>query len=947
MQERTIKRGLTIAGALFSATVCTEALAFDEVQRPWRATPERFLVTQPAPGGVYSPAIAAEGLRVMSLRANGTPAVLWSEVQGASRDFDAEAAERRALEVGVSLAADFGIDAADLYVASSTPLFFEAIEGGARSFITVSLGQTQRGIVAQGGYLFFVFRDGNLTSIRNDLVIGAVESWEALVDAKAATKTAVAAAKRFATASTLVSSGTLELWSENDEQARLVYAVRTRSIAPRSELTFHVDAQSGEILAADDQVRYANGDGRVRILAETINASGTTSPFVAKHLSIGTGFADGDGETLQTGPANVTYDGPYATISDQAGQQLESFALNFGGPYQIFDIQPNNLSQADPFVHINRVKEYARTLTPSMQWLNQKLLINVNINDSCNAYWDGETVNFFRSGNGCNNTGRISSIVYHELGHGYHQYLTNNVVGSVGEGTGDFLSALMLDDPIVGRGFATNGAGIRRLDEDRVFPNDVQNQVHEDGLIWATALWDLRTALEQKHGAWMGKKIAARIFVLALTQGPGLTTAYPAVIAADDDDNNLANGTPNSCEINAAFNQHGLITGGENNHTAAVTRSFAQINHLAPGRFTKDASGVRLEATVENRSPGCGTLNTSGLKVKVAPGLAGGAFTDVTMVATGALSSAVIANVNEGETFRYYFELIADGVTYMSGSANSPHVGYVQKTGLVNIVRETFEGDFGTWKHGAIGVDRIDDWEINIPMGLAFDPYAPREGLKAAGTDLGSGGYPSGTDGVSKRSSYLESAPIPTTGKEDIRLDFWHHFAINGTLRVKVDGLEAWSYTGNGTDWSGGWKYLSINLPATARDKAAGIVVRFEAESLAANTLGGWSIDDLSISGVEIPPPPPPPEDPKDPPIDPPIDPPAMDPPVSNPGGNQNPEQPTEEEELGGERAPGAYSGKISASCECVASGSKAEGFAGAALLLVGFALTQIRRRRD
>lgn len=946
MQGRNIKRGLSIAGVLIGATVCSEALAFDAVVRPWRSTPERFLTTKPASEDARSAAIAVQGLRVMSVRANGTPAVLWSEVQGASRPDSAEAAERRALEVGTSLAADFGISGEELFVAASTPLFFPAIEGGAQSFITVSLGQAHRGAVVQGGYLFFVFRDGNLTSIRNDLVIHQLDELVNAIDGKIATKIALDAAREFAPSSTLVAEAALNIWAPSDEaeDVRWVQAVRTRSLSPRTELTFQIDAVTGEILAADDSVRFANGDGRVRILAEPINGSGMTVPFVAKGLSVGNGRTDGDGEQFQAGPVNVTYDGPFATVSDQTGSPNETFPVSFGGPYQIFDLQPNNLSQADPFVHINRVKEYARTLTPTMQWLDQKLVINVNINDACNAFWDGDTVNFFRAGGGCNNTGRISSIVYHELGHGYHQFLTNNIVGSVGEGTGDFLSALMLDDAIVGRGFATNGSGIRRIDEDRVFPNDVQNQVHEDGLIWASALWDLRSALEQKHGAWAGKKIAARNFVLALTQGPGLTTAYPAIIAADDDDNNLANGTPNSCEINAAFNLHGLITGGQINHTAAAVRSYPNIAHVAPGRFLRDTNGVRIEATVENRSPSCGTFDPSQLKVKVAPGLAGGTFTDVGMVVSGAVSSAVLANINEGDTFRYYFEIIADGVTYSSGNAASPHLGYVQKTGEAVISRENFEADFGTWKHGSIGVDRIDDWEIGAPLGLAFDPFAAREGTKVAGTDLGAGGYPSGTDGVSKRATYLESAPIPTTGMENIRLDLWHHFAINGTLRIKVDGVEAWNYTGNGTEWSGGWKYLSINLPASARDNAAGVVVRFEAESTAANVLGGWSLDDLSISGIAIPPPPPPPEEPKEPPMEEPMTPPVTQP--TDPG-MQNPQQPIGgEEEPAEQRGPSAYSGTISASCACVAPIAKGEGFAGAALILVGLALTLSRRRR-
>ena len=41
--------------------------------------------------------------------------------------------------------------------------------------------------------------------------------------------------------------------------------------------------------------------------------------------------------------------------------------------------------------------------------------VNVNLNDVCNAYFDGE-IKLFRKGEGCNNTGRISDVSYHEWG---------------------------------------------------------------------------------------------------------------------------------------------------------------------------------------------------------------------------------------------------------------------------------------------------------------------------------------------------------------------------------------------------------------------------------------------------------------------------------------------------------------------------------------------------
>ena len=47
--------------------------------------------------------------------------------------------------------------------------------------------------------------------------------------------------------------------------------------------------------------------------------------------------------------------------------------------------------------------------------------VNVNLNQTCNAYWNGSTLNFFKSGGGCANTGEIAGVSLHEFGHGIDQ----------------------------------------------------------------------------------------------------------------------------------------------------------------------------------------------------------------------------------------------------------------------------------------------------------------------------------------------------------------------------------------------------------------------------------------------------------------------------------------------------------------------------------------------
>ena len=41
-----------------------------------------------------------------------------------------------------------------------------------------------------------------------------------------------------------------------------------------------------------------------------------------------------------------------------------------------------------------------------------------------------------------------------------------------------------------GTWFFTSGGGIREVSSDRVYPDDVVNEVHADGLIFGGAIWD-------------------------------------------------------------------------------------------------------------------------------------------------------------------------------------------------------------------------------------------------------------------------------------------------------------------------------------------------------------------------------------------------------------------------------------------------------------------------
>ncbi|OGF63435.1 MAG: hypothetical protein A2Y62_07305 [Candidatus Fischerbacteria bacterium RBG_13_37_8] len=95
----------------------------------------------------------------------------------------------------------------------------------------------------------------------------------------------------------------------------------------------------------------------------------------------------------------------------------------------------------------------------NLSWLDAPISCNVNIPSTCNAYYNG-TINFYRSGGGCRNTGEIAAIFDHEWGHGIDYNDGAPSGSSPNEAIADLAAAYRLHNSCIGRGFLwTAGAG--------------------------------------------------------------------------------------------------------------------------------------------------------------------------------------------------------------------------------------------------------------------------------------------------------------------------------------------------------------------------------------------------------------------------------------------------------------------------------------------------------
>src|SRR5262249_47184908 len=147
---------------------------------------------------------------------------------------------------------------------------------------------------------------------------------------------------------------------------------------------------------------------------------------------------------------------------------------------------------------------------------------------------DNNAVHLARGVAGCENTGRVADIVFHEFGHVFHFHSIIPGMGAfqldLAEGLADFNAANINDDPGIGRGLDFTDAAVRDIDPpnyEMSYPRDLNIDAHISGEIISGALWDLRKTL--------GVTQTEKIFAGVMQRAPDIPGSYMAALVADDD----------------------------------------------------------------------------------------------------------------------------------------------------------------------------------------------------------------------------------------------------------------------------------------------------------------------------------------------------------------------------------------------------------------------------
>lgn len=617
---------------------------------------------------------------------------------------------------------------------------------------------------------------------------------------------------------------------------------------------------------------YADADTGAPIMRESLLLPGTGQllynaperwpggaradwPAVYAETTVDSEFvlSDGDGwvSWMDTGnPAELFARprGQYVWVEDLTGTDpVFSSSLADGGS-AVWNVENDELTDAmlTTYVHLNRAKERVRSFDPNAGWLANNLLAEVNLDQACNAVYDfdNDSLLFFQRGESdgvtCGNTGRMADVIYHEFGHALH---VHSLAGgqfdqAFSEGASDYFAAAMTGDPAIGVGFFETPEPLRHIDPIDVeyrWPDDIDTaDPHQTGLIFAGAMWDLRAELIAAMGQEAGDSHADMLFYAALQRTPNIPSSYAYILAADDDDGNLDNGSPNRCAIDRAFGAHGLALGELSPAIALDGPVHDGLNIFftmrSPDNFQCPVVGIE-RATLDWR-------------VRGDPDQAGSQI----MGMAEDILSAGLPELGENLVLEYQVNVVYENGTTLTFPQNRADPFYQLFRGPVV---EHYCTDFETepYPEGwtSVAPQGLNSWAWGMSTGAGQDPGAAYSGQLVVGTNLVSGSYPL------LSLSQMVSPIVDVSGYDNVRLQYrrwltiedgkWDNARILANWEQVWDNLSTEDGLTNHTDRE--WRFHDIDIT----EQAAGgtVQVQFELESDDIIELGGWTIDDVCI----------------------------------------------------------------------------------------------------
>lgn len=505
------------------------------------------------------------------------------------------------------------------------------------------------------------------------------------------------------------------------------------------ELTGYVDATNGAVLYRTNQVKETV-DVTVKTDVNKINPTlgpATTEALSNLQITVNNVNYNTDANGFLSisslnAPivATVKLQGKWSKVnagsSSGATPSFNDTITANGTTFTFPQASPSSSRHVNAYYHVNRVHDFMKGYFPNFTGMDVVLPTNVDVSGTCNAFYNGSSINFYAAGGGCVSFADLGDVVYHEYGHGISDKFYNAQGagtinnGALNEANSDIWGISITHDPVLGRGSSPGtGTYIRRYDlAPKVYPQDIEGEVHADGEIIAGAWWDVAVNLNSVDS--MTKLFTSTYF--DVPDGPDGSEGqvyHDVLISAlmnDDDDNLLSNGTPHFNAIVTAFARHGIYLLAD-----------AQLTHTEIAHQPRNTPiPVTAKLSVSNPE----FLQA----LKLYYSVRGTAIKDsITLTDNGGLNfSGQIPGQPEGSIIDYYFsvqDILLNNSAYFPATYNpvataqQTSIPYQFGVGIAAVDSNQFEGSVAGWTIGNVPGDNATAgiWIQAVPIGSSVN----------------------------------------------------------------------------------------------------------------------------------------------------------------------------------------------------------------------------------
>ena len=545
----------------------------------------------------------------------------------------------------------------------------------------------------------------------------------------------------------------------------LVYVVRFKTKIDEGPAHYicYVDAKDATLLMRKNEVMYEAPPSGTAAVSGDIYNEGPFNPATnekfkylkAVDQNIPTNYyTDNNGEVVL--PMNlgsqVRYklEGLYSDVQTN-GNTPDIYANLSPSNTILFDNSNSTIQERTAYWSVNKVHDHFKNVFPSFTGLDSPMETNIDEAGSCNAFFSGNSINFYAEGNGCQATAKIADVVYHEYGHAINNARYNSGSGmwngALNEGFADVWAFTITNSPFIGQGWdlVDPSINIRDYQDRKIYPQDLVGEVHADGEIIAGCFWDTYLNLSNMNQTLDLFKYTFDSGVDGPdgTEGAIFTDILLEVLYADDNDANLTNGTPNDIAIVSAFALHGI-----------TLLSNAVISHN-PVSSAVGNLAISINASVGITYPWA--LGSANCLYRLNDEAT---WNNLVMSGASSFTTSIPAQPN-GTVVAYYISLSDNygnesGITPMAANLTpikNANLPYFIMVGYDLMEEEDFDFSTGFWQTGDVDDNATTGlWEIGSPVGSYTDNGDPvqtdQQHTNGGSQCLYTGNAPSSSDGI-------------------------------------------------------------------------------------------------------------------------------------------------------------------------------------------------------